>query len=351
MNRLVALLAAASQVGALPLAAGTYFLTEAAANDPFLVVHAPGYDGNGGVVFVDVCRTAAAEPLEPYLLDAITVWNNLTATVANCSGRCWPFDEMLPPGEEGVRPLDPVSAILHELGHCIGLGHANWLATSFTNTKDAVTISAGADGIKGSRDDVPSPLPGSRVLHWFRILDNNPVILDGTVIDSDTYARAISFLPTGDRWPASANFFVAASLGAPNTQTVMMSVLRRGAEIRSLSADDVNTIEFARAGLDELSGVPNDADDYAVLLFFDADCTGAEIRMEYLDLGANEAGGCIGDIELVPFPGGPPNHYRVTGGGSPIVMRFNSRAPWTFRALLLSDFETGDTSQWSFTQP
>jgi hypothetical protein len=68
------------------------------------------------------------------------------------------------------------------------LGHANWddlPLTSFTNSKDAASIDDGLDNIRGSRDDVPSPLPGSRVLHWFRVSDNNPVVIDGTVIDSD----------------------------------------------------------------------------------------------------------------------------------------------------------------------
>jgi hypothetical protein len=172
--------------------------------------------------------------------------------------------------------------------------------------------------------------------------------MDGTVIDAATFNRAISLLPQGDRWPASANLLVSGDLGAPNTQTVMMTRLRRGAAIRNLAPDDVNTIRFARTGLDELAGT---ADDYTVDVVFVANCASAEILVDLVQMAAGDAGACQGDIELVPFPGGPPNHFRVTGGGNPILLKINRGARWDFLNVLLAGFETGDTSESSVTFP
>jgi hypothetical protein len=128
----------------------------------------------------------------------------------------------------------------------------------------------------------------------------------------------------------------------------MMTRLRRGALVRNLSPDDTNTVRFARSGLDELAGT---TDDYTVDVIFVSDCASAEIRVEFADLPEGDAAECIGDIELVPFPGGPPNHYRVHGGGSPILIRVNRGARWDFLNVMLGGFETGDTSEWFSTFP
>lgn len=62
----------------------------------------------------------------------------------------------------------------------------------------------------------------------YRIADNNPFIIDSTVIDSDTFTRNDPFLPSGHNYAASANRAVGEVLGFPNSQSVMYSLARDG---------------------------------------------------------------------------------------------------------------------------
>jgi hypothetical protein len=303
--------------------AGTYNFVETQQPvnfEPFRVVHPVGYTGGSGVLTIEICTTQAAQPLIPYLDAAIATWNALSASTGNCSGPCRVVDETnpMPPG---IFQGDITSGILHELGHCaMGLGHNNYRTTSYSNSKrypetGDVTFQPGNDGIRGSFDDVVLPSPGARILHWFRLNDNNPVVVDGTPIDINTFTRALSSLPVGHNWPANANLYVAGSLGAPNTQSIMVSKLGIGAVYSGPTADDVSTIKFAMAGLNETIG---GGDDYTLQLVRIANCTGAEV-----------------EVDFSHQPGDPQNFVGV----------------WNFLLLLQGDFETGDTSQWSSTTP
>lgn len=152
------------------------------------------------------------------------LWNGLMATAGNCSGcRIWEDPDLPLP----VPPLELRTVLIHEIGHCaFGIDHPDWVngddePTSFTSSQNASTISPGSDGIRGTRDDLPSPLPGTRLIHWFRKADNDPFVVDPTIIDDSTYSRQIISLPPGSSWPASGSRPVGESLGYPDSQSVM----------------------------------------------------------------------------------------------------------------------------------
>jgi hypothetical protein len=337
--------------------AGVYTKTELSGFDPFLVVHPRGYTGTGGVITVEICATTDAAPLLPALTTAIDLWNGLSPMNQNCDGLCLLVEQQTPPG---IHNYSVASVLIHELGHCaVGLGHNNWLAESYTNSKDAGSISAGADFIKGSNDDIVLPLPGSRILHWFRIQDNDPVVIDATIIDRDTYTRALSELPVGHRWPASANKAVSLALGQVDTQSVMPSRLSEDTTYLGLVADDVNTVRFAMSGLDEHLGPPDDADDYTVELVYVPDCTGADVKLDFQPMlpptyDPALLAGCFSQIDQIPIPGQNSNHYRVydiRGDNFPIDLIVDRTEPWDILLLFSGGFETGDTSEWSSTTP
>jgi hypothetical protein len=224
--------------------AGSFILSDISDFEPFIIVHPPGYDGTGGVIRVDICIGEDSSILRQPAQEAIAVWNALEPGVENCEN-CQLIEESSLSGEIPDF-LFMSSTLIHEFGHCpFGLDHINWrepsgASTSFTTSRDAISISAGTDGIRGSADDSPSPLPGTRLLHWFRIADNNPFAIDGTEIDSSTFSRRILDLPPGSNWPASGNRGVGDALGLKNTQGVMYSAGLEGQRYTSLTADDLS---------------------------------------------------------------------------------------------------------------
>jgi len=191
--------------------AGVYLKIDSATMDyaSFIVVHPLGYDGTGGKISLKVC------PKDPDFKNAtlaiIELWNTLMSETENCKN-CLLLDDE-PSNQNPEDFFDLTSILLHEVGHCaMGLGHTNWPGTSFTATQSAVAIDEGTDMVRGSHDDSVTPFPGSRVVHWFREADNNPIIIDGTPIDGATYTRRFQDFPAGSSWPANANRDVAEAL-------------------------------------------------------------------------------------------------------------------------------------------
>ena len=201
---------------------------------PFAIVHPLGCDGTQTALTLRICLDDSLPEAEPALQWAIDIWEGLTPVEENCHG-CVTWEE----GGRSGRNLI-VTTILHELGHCaMGLDHPNrhwdddWNGvfeeTSFTRSADvantAGAISAGTDMIRGSQDDQHTAPAGGDALSvsWFRTVDNDPFVIDATVIDLDSYTNARSQLPSGHNWGTNANRVVGDDLGYSDDQSVMYS--------------------------------------------------------------------------------------------------------------------------------
>ncbi len=322
----------------------------------FIIVHPIGYTsaGMGGLIEVPVCiRPGDAPFVQRAVEEAISVWNGLTPTTGNCKD-CASSES--PPGQPGVFIMETVA--IHEFGHCaMGLGHTNYrdpvslMLDNFTAAKDVTSQAAGADTVRGSRDDIVTPdpqppPPNALPLHWFRTADNDPVVIDGTVIDISTYAIFAPQLPTGSTWAANANRQVSALLGAgDDTQNVMHGAAARNMLYLGLTADDVNTVRHGMSGLDTTAGT---GDDYTIMLALVPDCANAEIEVQYLPLGPQIGGLCRATLDYIgPQPPPPAGriHFAVTALDPPrIQIQFNSDVDW---GIFADSFETGDLSRWS----
>ncbi len=230
------------------------------------MTHPPGYRGTGGPLSLGVCidaRSANAEAMVIPVENAVKSWNQLKPTTQNID-----FDR-----NNGLasHQVDFESVILHELGHCLGLGHPNAAtesglagpAQNYTRTtagrNDVFDIDPGPDGIIGSSDD----RRGDDVnLHWFRVVNNNPFTID-TVVDATTYSRDPADLPPAHTFAANADSEVGAMLGFPHTEAVMQQGAFLGEAQRQLSHDDVATLKLGMSGVDTIAGTE---DDYTVTL-------------------------------------------------------------------------------------
>jgi len=349
-----------------PAMGGTFSKSATCPSDPFIVVHPTGYDGTGADLAVDIC-VAPNTPsfVLPALQEAVNVWNSFAAISPNCENcLVWEEATIEPQGES----LHLASGLLHELGHCaMGLDHPNHLTTSFSASRQdcpnpqSVAFDEGDDGIAGSFDDLVFPLPGTRILHWFRIADNNPAAIDATIIDQDTFSRRRLDLPANHRWPANANRVVSDALGFPNTHTVMYSFLSRGASVEGLSADDVATVEYAISGLDTDAGT---TDDYTVTLAIVPNCADAEIEVSYVNFATvpfpvtnpeDTVLLCTSELEETAPPpvGQTSQHFSLvpfTLKSERLTIEINSLQPWG-NVVFIDGFESGDLGQWNAALP
>jgi hypothetical protein len=243
--------------------AGT-FIFAGEANGVNAVTHPTSYTGQGGTLTVRVCivpNSANAAAMAIPVQNNINIYNRLQPTTGNLvSGG----NNNIPSGQ-----IDFESVALHELGHCIGLAHVNAASESglsgnnqnYTKATDGSNnlfdINPGADGIIGSNDDIR----GDDVnLHWYRKSNNNPFTIDNTV-DSSTYARDLSDLPTGHNFATNADRTVASNSGYPNTEAVMQQLTFFDEAQRTLTHDDVATLLYAASGKNEVAG---NNDDYTI---------------------------------------------------------------------------------------
>ncbi len=342
--------------------------------NPFAVTHPMGYAGEGGVLNLTVCVSTLMDPDSARLVtatkEAVRIWNELVATTGQCRNCFLVEDPVFPKAPE---PFHAASVLLHELGHCaLGLDHPNLEfdppggadmreQTSFTASYDgsSIGISEGPDGIRGSFDDVQQAAGGMipDSINWFRIADNNPIVVDGTVIDSTTYSRSVAAnLPDGHGWSANGNRDVAASLGFSDTQNVMYTAIARTQRYTGLTADEVNMVNMGMTGEDEIAGT---AEDYAINLQFVDDCTNANIHVSFVDIAppAQPLGGCSGSIDFsfVPPSAASARHYSVvpsTVGDFVFVALNSNMQPWDTSVEIYADgFESGDLSEWDAVVP
>ncbi|SDY26553.1 hypothetical protein [Nitrosomonas sp. Nm58] len=284
-----------------------------------VITHPPGYRGTGTILTVTVgispLSSHAQEMVIP-IQNIINTWNNLIPTVDNIVNEG---------SNDSLFQFDFESVALHELGHCIGLGHPNLASESGLNGSDRnfthstrgadnqFNLDSGADGVIGSGDD----LRGDDMnLHWFRKSNNNPFSI-ATKVDVTTYSRDQSDLPPRNTFAANAARNVGALFDIPNTEAVMQQGVFAGETQRTLAADDVATARLAMSGLDRLAGT---ADDYSLKLEFAGFTDNADIVFGFDD---NRASFSVCEISAEPIN---PSHFVITRGR----IYFSSNISWFF---------------------
>lgn len=342
--------------------------------DPYIVnpqsiVHPVTFQQAGGTLTVRLCVESTVQGLLDAVDWAVARWNAMTPRTENCL-RCTTFEEGDPDlGDPNAR-LALTTTVLHELGHCaLALDHPNRIwdpegdgsydFTSFTLSWNATYpggIDAGADFIRGSRDDThDGPLGGiAESVSWFRRADNDPVVVDSTVIDTTTYSRsATSGLPPGSSWGANANRRVAETLGHGSTSAVMQAGQAVWQYFNDLAADDANMMKMARAGVDLMAGT---SDDYTLSLEVVPCAESYDVRLRFLAMGVGGAlGECTWDVDYA-YPQNPTlaRVFKLLPAENEthLELTFNSDIPWTFGVPLFVDgFDSGNTTAWSLTSP
>lgn len=256
--------------------------------------------------------------------------------------------------------------------NCLILESARGLATEYNIASPppewkpledpACLVGVGCPG--GERCCPACPGPECPSLPWqigdisyFRTADNNPFVIDATVIDKDSYSRNDSNLPPGDSYAASANRAVGEALGLQNSQAVMYSVLAPTTAYLGLVADDVNMVKMAMTGADRDGGT---ADDYTIQLQYEPNCSAADLEVqrgnEWIATdNLSTLGSCIADtVDSFAQPPQLRFHHTLVAAEpveSRIVIELNPRVAFEFNLLLYSGFETGDLSEWSAVVP
>ena len=274
---------------ATPAHAGA-FLFAGEGNGVDVIAHPTNYTGAGGPITVTLCIAPAspnANAMVQPLLNVIDTYNQLVATTGNVVVGA---NTNVPNNQ-----YDFESVALHEVGHCIGMAHsniasesgiANFIDRDYTKSTDGVNngnsnetanfnLGIGADSVRGSNDDAR----GDDVnLFWFRKSDNNPFVID-SLIDSTTYSRVLTDLPSGHSYAANGNRNVASLLlGSADTESVMQQGTSDQEAQRSLSADEVATLRLAMAGLDSIQGT---GDDYTFQLSYVGQTTSCNVVLRY----------------------------------------------------------------------
>jgi hypothetical protein len=312
----------AALAGAGSARAGTFILSDFIMDGEDIITHPTGYTGSGGTLTVSVCidpgKPNAAAMVIP-ILNIIETWNDLVPTSPNLF---FGANNNIPSSA-----LDFESTALHELGHCIGLGHPNLSTESGLSDPDrnytkalrgpnnAYDLGIGADLVRGSSDDAR----GDDVnLHWFRVANNNPFTI-GPTVDATTYSRLVADLPGGHAFAANADRDVGALLGFPDTEAVMQQGQFTDEAQRDLNHDDVATLRLGMAGLDMIEGT---ADDYTVMLTYAGMTTSCDIVASF-----NNAASFASCATFISQVSG--DHWAITSA----TMNFNTGFTWFFNQV------------------
>jgi len=299
-------------------AAAGAFIFAGEANGVDSITHPTGYFGSGSTLRVSVCVAPSslnASQMEIPVRNAIHTWNTRAPVTGNLKLG----------GSNDVPPnfVDFESTVVHELGHCIGLAHSN-LATesgltgnklnytkSTHGNNNRFNVNDGADGVIGSSDDSR----GDDVnLHWFRKSDNNPFGIASTV-DSTSYSRWLSDLPSGHDFATNGDRGVSALLGVPDTEAVMQQGTFPDEAQRRLSHDDVATVLYGMSGLDEIAGT---GDDYTLELTYAGRTSSCDIVLAFDN---SETGFAV--CQVSGFFIGGTDHLRISAASSFYNTGFN----------------------------
>jgi len=237
-------------------------------DNPDRITHPSGYTGTGGVLDVEVCIDATAADAADMVISVNNIVKQINAMSAVASNLFFGDENNIPPGV-----TDFESLVLHELGHCTGLGHPNLgnqigvigADQNYTMTgdgaNDTFAFDAGTDTVIGSSDDQRDD---DQNLHWFSKDVDNP-FLEVASPQSNNYSLDVADLPESHDFPANAGRDVGALLGFADTEAVMQQGQFSDEDQRSLQADDVATYRMGMTGLDEIAST---ADDYTINMVY-----------------------------------------------------------------------------------
>jgi hypothetical protein len=309
--------------------AGTYIFADG--EHPNRIVHPSGYNGSGGQLDVEVCidaNAADALAMEIPIRNIVRQINSMTAATPNLF---FGADNNVP-----ANAVDFESLVLHELGHCTGLGHPNLAdavgdadsnyTASGDGTDNTFDLDSGVDGVIGSDDDQRGD---DENLHWFWKNVNNPFI-EVPAPDASNYSRDLADLPVNDDFAANADREVGALLGYADTESVMQQGQYYDEAQRSLQADDVATYRMAMTGLDEIA---NTADDYTINMVYGgirADTSTCDIVIESSTSGFGLCSASLRTSNGV--------HYSIISA----TFTYNSDFAWFFNDVLDTGCKTGD---------
>ena len=252
--------------------AGSYIFA-GDANGVNLVTHPTGYTGTETTVTVTVC----IDPQSNNKAKMVKPIRHIVKTV----NKLVPKTGNLISGSSNNIPstsIDFESVALHEVVHCLGLGHVNASSESGlpSSEQNYTKATAGKNGVfntKAGRDKVIGSCDDKRRddqnLHWFRRSNNNP-FTKAAIVDNTTYSRLKSKLPKSGcggrkhKYAANGDRAVAALLlGSSDTEAVMNQGTFTDEAQRRLIHDDAATLEYAMSGTDEMAG---NTDDYVLKL-------------------------------------------------------------------------------------